>query len=104
LITSSDLYGTVDTGGASTTVTFEYGLTTAYGTTVPGVPGTVTGNTVTAVIDNLTGLTVNTTYHYRVNGVNSAGFQWRRHDVYNYQLSHAGTCRHYFRPNNFLWQ
>jgi len=67
------LNGTINAGGASTTVTFEYGLTTAYGTVVPGVPGTVTGNTVTPVSANITGLTVSTTYHYRVVGVNSVG-------------------------------
>jgi hypothetical protein len=71
--TSATVNGTVDAGGASTTVTFEYGLTTAYGTTVPGVPGTVTGNGATPVSANITGLTVNNTYHYRVNGVNSVG-------------------------------
>ena len=65
--------GTIDAGGASTAVTFEYGLTAAYGTTVPGVPANVTGNTVTPVLANLTGLTIGTTYHYRVNGVNSVG-------------------------------
>ena len=65
--------GTVDAGGASTAITFDYGLTIAYGTTVPGVPGTVTGNGPTPVSADLTGLVTNTTYHYRVNGVNSVG-------------------------------
>ena len=70
---SATLNGTVNAGGASTTVTFEYGLNTSYGTVVPGVPGTVTGNTVTPVSAAVAGLLPNTTYHYRVNGVNSAG-------------------------------
>ena len=70
---SATLNGTVDAGGASTTVTFDYGLTTAYGTNVPGVPGTVTGNGPTPVTANITGLIVNNTYHYSVNGVNSVG-------------------------------
>jgi hypothetical protein len=70
---SATLNGTVDAGGASTTVTFDYGLTTAYGTNVPGVPGTVTGNGATSVSANIAGLIVNNTYHYRVNGVNSVG-------------------------------
>lgn len=70
---TATLNGTVDAGGASTTVTFDYGLTTAYGTTVPGVPPTVTGNGATPVIANISGLILNTTYHYRVNGVNSVG-------------------------------
>ena len=71
--TTATLNGTVDAGGASTTVTFDYGLTTTYGTTVPGVPGTVTGNTVTPVSAYISGLTLNTTYHYRIKGVNSVG-------------------------------
>ncbi len=71
--TGATLNGTMDARGASTTVTFEYGLTTAYGTTVPGVPGTVTGNGATAVSADISGLVVNNTYHYRVNGVNSVG-------------------------------
>ncbi len=71
--TGATMNGTINAGGASTTVTFEYGLTAAYGTVVPGNPGTVTGNTTTPVNAVLTGLTLNTTYHYRVNGVNSVG-------------------------------
>jgi len=71
--TGATLNGTVDAGGASTAVSFEYGLTVAYGTTVPGVPATVTGNGATAVSAAITGLTLNTTYHYRVKGVNSVG-------------------------------
>ena len=67
------LNGTVNANNLSTTVTFNYGLTVAYGTTVPGVPATVTGTTITNVLANLTGLTSNTTYHYRVSGVNGVG-------------------------------
>jgi hypothetical protein len=70
---SASLNGTVNANGASTTVTFDYGLTTAYGTTVAGVPPTVTGNSVTPVTAAITGLANNTTYHYRVKGVNSYG-------------------------------
>jgi hypothetical protein len=71
--TSATLNGTVNANGLSTTVTFNYGLTTAYGTTVPGVPATVTGTTVTPVSAAITGLANNTTYHFRVVGVNSGG-------------------------------
>ncbi len=67
------LNGTVNANNASTTVTFEYGLTTSYGTVVPGVPGTVTGNSVTPVSAAISGLTPNTTYHYRAVGVNTNG-------------------------------
>ncbi len=70
---SATLNGTVNANGASTTVTFDYGLTTAYGTTVPGVPGTVTGNTATPVTAAIVGLLPNTLYHYRVCGTNANG-------------------------------
>jgi hypothetical protein len=71
--TTATLNGIVTANGDNTTVTFDYGLTVAYGTTVPGIPSPVTGNTATNVSASLTGLSVNTTYHYRVNGVNSIG-------------------------------
>ena len=71
--TTASLNGTVNANGNSTTVSFEYGLTTAYGTTVPGVPATVTGSVVTPVTAAITGLTPGTLYHFRVNGTNSNG-------------------------------
>jgi hypothetical protein len=40
---------------------------------VPGVPPTVTGNTVTPVLANISGLLPGNTCHYRVNGTNSNG-------------------------------
>ena len=60
------LNGTASANGFSTTVTFEYGLTMAYGNTTaatqnPLAPG-ATGVPVTAGID---GLLCNTVYHYR---------------------------------------
>ncbi|MCP5048005.1 MAG: hypothetical protein GY940_12585, partial [bacterium] len=67
------LNGTVNANDDSTTVTFEYGTTTAYGTTVSATPGTATGNSDTGVSAVLSGLTANTTYHYRVVGQNSNG-------------------------------
>jgi hypothetical protein len=70
---AATLNGTVNANGATTSVSFEYGLTTAYGTTVPGVPASVSGTTVTPVSAGITGLFPGTTYHYRVNGVNSVG-------------------------------
>ena len=71
--TTATLNGTVNANNASTTVSFEYGLTVAYGTVVAGVPATVTGNTVTPSTAALAGLVPNTTYHYRINGVNAGG-------------------------------
>ena len=71
--TGATLNGTVNAKNDSTTVTFEYGTTTGYGTSVAATPGTVTGTSATSVSKVLTGLAPNTTYHYRVVGVNSAG-------------------------------
>jgi len=71
--TTATLNGTVNANGIVSTVTFEYGLTVAYGTTVPGVPATVSGNIATAVAAALTGLLPGNTYHFRVDGVNSNG-------------------------------
>jgi M6 family metalloprotease-like protein len=71
--TSASLNGTVTANNATTTVTFEYGLTTSYGSTINATPNTLTGTTSTAVSASLSGLTANTTYNYRVKAVNSAG-------------------------------
>ncbi len=67
------LNGSVNANNSSTTVTFNWGLTTAYGNTTNATPYTVTGNTPTPVLANITGLLPLTTYHFRVTGTNSAG-------------------------------
>ncbi len=74
-ITSSGavLNGTVNASGFSTTVTFEYGLDTSYGSTDTATQSPVTGTTDTAVSKAITGLTANTLYHYRVVAVNGQG-------------------------------
>lgn len=68
--TGATLNGTINANGASTMVRFEYGLTAAYGTTVAGVPGTVTGNANTPVSATISGLTTDLWYHYRVYAIN----------------------------------
>jgi hypothetical protein len=71
--TGATLNGLVNANNASTAVTFDYGLTTSYGTNVNATPSLVTGTSATSVSCTLTGLIPNSTYHYRVNGVNAAG-------------------------------
>jgi hypothetical protein len=71
--TSATLNGTVTANGDPTTVSFEYGPTIAYGSTIAGTPSPVTGVTATAVSANLTGLIGNACYHFRCKGVNSSG-------------------------------
>ncbi len=71
--TSATLNGTVNASNSSTTVTFEYGTTTGYGSTVSATPSPVTGTGNTNVSAGITGLIPGTTYHYRAVGVNCGG-------------------------------
>lgn len=68
--------GIINAAGNTTNSSFEYGLTTAYGSSIAATPGFVVGNTNTAISATLTSLTPNTTYHYRAVGTNSAGIQY----------------------------
>ncbi|WP_395737657.1 cadherin-like beta sandwich domain-containing protein [Prosthecobacter sp.] len=72
-MTGATLSGTVNANFNSVSVTFEYGTTAAYGSSVAAVPGTVGGSTDTNVGVTLTGLAANTTYHFRVTATNSSG-------------------------------
>jgi len=70
---TATLNATVNPNDLSTTVTFEYGLTTSYGSTAAASPSPVTGNTMVNVMAEISGLLPATTYHYRVKTVNSIG-------------------------------
>jgi predicted lipoprotein with Yx(FWY)xxD motif len=75
-----ELTGTVyNYGGASadTTYHFEYGTSTAYGTSVPMPDADAGSGLATPVSQQITGLQANTTYHYRListNSVEGTGF------------------------------
>ena len=71
--TIATLNGTVNANNATTTASFEYGLTTAYGTTINATPSTVAGAIVTNVSAAVTGFIPNQLYHYRAKGINSTG-------------------------------
>jgi hypothetical protein len=71
--TTATLNGTINANGFSTTITFEYGTTTGYGSTANASPGTLTGSTNSSVIATVTGLIPSTLYHYRVKAVNCGG-------------------------------
>jgi hypothetical protein len=68
---SATLNGTVNPNGLITTVHFEYGITTNYGSTTAN--RSYTGDTTQSVSANITGLSPNTTYHFRLVGTNNDG-------------------------------
>ncbi|MEI7953810.1 MAG: cadherin-like beta sandwich domain-containing protein [Verrucomicrobiota bacterium] len=70
---SATLNGQVMANGTATTVTFEYGRTTAYGMIVAATPDTITGTTPAAVSGDLSGLLSGTTYHFRLIQAGQAG-------------------------------
>jgi phosphodiesterase/alkaline phosphatase D-like protein len=71
---SATLNGIVDPHGFSTTVRFQYGRTTSYGSTTAS--HTKTGNTYQSVGANISGLVASTTYHFRIVGTNSGGTRY----------------------------
>jgi len=93
--TGATLNGTVNANNGSTTVTFQYGTTTAYGSTVTADQSPVTGSSDTAVSKAITGLTVNTTYHYRTVGENSAGTTYGNDITFT-----ARNCRYAINPTS----
>jgi hypothetical protein len=73
-ISGATLNGTVSSNLATTTVTFDYGLTTGYGSTVTATTSPLADTAVNAAVSaSVTGLICGTTYHFRAKGVNSAG-------------------------------
>lgn len=70
--TSATLTATVDPNGAETTYRFQYGTSSSYGlvTAEATVPA---GDDPVTVTVPVTGLTEDTTYHYRVTATNAAG-------------------------------
>ena len=71
--TGVSLIGTVNPNYLSTTVTFEYGTTKSYGSTVTASESPLTGNTIKKVSASISALTAGTTYHFRIKGDNSMG-------------------------------
>jgi len=73
LTDGATLNGTVNANDLSTTVSFEYGKTETYGSTISAIPGQVTGHEYINVSSVISGLTIGTTYHFRIKTVNSLG-------------------------------
>jgi alpha-tubulin suppressor-like RCC1 family protein len=70
---SAVLNGVVTAGNSTVSVSFDYGTTTAYGSSISATPATVSGSLPVAVSATPTGLLPLTTYHFRVNDGTYAG-------------------------------
>ena len=70
---SAQLAAIINPNYVSTEVSFEYGTTTSYGTSVSATQSPINGNNNVTVSANLSPLLPGTIYHYRVKAVNSVG-------------------------------
>jgi hypothetical protein len=72
---TAQLDGWFNPNGADTRYYFQYGPTTAYGATIPALPGAglYSGTASVHAAQAVTGLGVNTTYHYRLVASNGFG-------------------------------
>ena len=68
---SARLNGSLDPHGLTTTVYFQYGRTTSYGSATP--MKSQSGNMYRDIASNIGGLTTRTTYHFRIVATNSGG-------------------------------
>lgn len=65
------LNGSINANGGTAAVSFQYGPTPHYGSTIQATPGTVTGSSDTVVVATIP--TLNVTWHYRVMATNATG-------------------------------
>src|SRR6202007_2937759 len=68
---SATLNGSLDPHGLTTSVHFQYGTTTSYGSTTP--VQSHTANTYLNISANISGLSASHVYHFRMVATNSAG-------------------------------
>ncbi|MEI7526720.1 MAG: GEVED domain-containing protein, partial [Mariniphaga sp.] len=71
--TSATLNGTVNANNSNSTIFFEYGIDGSYGRTIAGTPSSVATGAAEPITAAITGLTLNTLYHYRIVSSNYAG-------------------------------
>ncbi|MEI7662917.1 MAG: GEVED domain-containing protein, partial [Bacteroidota bacterium] len=81
--TTATLNGTVDANNSSSAVSFEYGPTSSYGSTVTADPSSISGHSAQSVAAQLSGLVLNTTYHYRIVSTNEAGTSYGEDLTFN---------------------
>ncbi len=88
---SADLRAQINPRGFDTTYRFEWGTSTAYGTSVPVPDGDLgAGSSGIAVSTHLSGLSTNTTYHWRVVAQNVNGIATGLDHTFVYSTGGAG--------------
>ncbi len=86
-----DLHASINPHAEDTTYHFEYGTSTAYGTSVPIPDGAIASSLADrTVIQHLSGLQPDTTYHWRVVASNIAGTIIGADHTFIYDTSHTG--------------
>lgn len=70
---AATLNGVIAANGTTLSVSFEYGTTTAYGSTIAATPATVSGAGSTPISRRITGLEPGTIYHYRIVATGTRG-------------------------------
>jgi DNA-binding beta-propeller fold protein YncE len=90
--TSVDLDAQVNPEGLDTTYHFEYGTSTAYGTSVPVPDADIgAGTAAVPVTTHVSGLTVDTAYHWRVIATNASGATTGVDHVFIYDTAGRGV-------------
>ncbi|MFA5795145.1 MAG: fibronectin type III domain-containing protein [Candidatus Brocadiia bacterium] len=79
---TASFYGNLNPNGLATTVYFEYGTTTSYGTTTAS-QSAGNGTTSTSTSADITGLTPSTIYHFRMVATNSSGTSYGTDQTFN---------------------
>jgi len=88
---SADLTAKINPNGLDTTYHFEWGTSTAYGTSVPVPDADIgSGSSDVSVSQHITGLSANTTYHWRVLATNANGTTTSPDHTFIYDTTVAG--------------
>jgi len=94
---SAALNGSLNPRGSTTTVYFQFGLTTSYGSTTP--MQTQTGNTIRAISANISGLAASHVYHFRIVAHNGGGTAFGSDRTFT-TLSATGVSGRYDQSGN----
>ena len=89
---SATLNGTVNANTLSSTTGFDWGLTTAYGSSAAATPSPVTGSVTTPISYALSGLAASTTYHFRAYATNTGGTTYGSDMTFTTLAQASTTC------------